>query len=134
MLPLGVGDAYIIDNYHSFVHYIDTVNLANNYKTMMKNFIICKLTYNSAGYKFESEQILIRRKSSQMRNSLKQVTVNLRNERGLLNIIGSAIKVIIGSMYHVDADKINNALEELRLEESETVKVVNNQGSLNVHF
>nr|CAH7768152.1 unnamed protein product [Callosobruchus chinensis] len=137
IFPYHVGNAKIPQNFHTFIHYIDThplvqqlSNIQSSYKQLadILNFSESDTSNNhiSLSGSLTHTKILITEASRKLNN----IIPHSRQKRGLLNIIGTSSKFLFGTMDADDEQKINNAIYELQTTENSVQNQLKMQVSL----
>ena len=126
ILPIKLGKAKILHTYKNLVHivklddYITSINLI--YKTL-DSLVDFK--------DMHSMKNILKLKTLELENKINSLLPRHRNKRGIINGLGSIIKIISGNMDADDAQKINTELVTLNSNQKEINQNFNKQIILN---
>lgn len=138
ILPINLGNAKLIYNHHTFLHYVDLkeiiikLNNIEKYFLVLKNHLNFNNITNSISYHGLAENLLLRTEylikiTSEKLNNLHP---HIRKERALLNIVGKANKWLFGSLDSDDGERYNNAISVLQTNQKSINKELKLQISL----
>lgn len=119
-----LGEVRILDHYHSFLFFINTTKLEDNYLTLIRNLKILETTTNI-------KDNITNKIKDQLKFNLKDIKGIIdklhrrRIKRGLINILGSAIKFITGNPDNDDLLTINENLEKLQNSQKAYIEKIN---------
>lgn len=136
ILPYKLGTAKIKDNTWTLVKTIKIEPLLEEYHNLRN--MANKL--NSSYYEEKSEKwyitemhnyrYIIDHLQEEIENLIEQILPNHRQRRGIINGLGSIIKVITGNMDQEDAERINQQIQDLQQGQKNNAKVLKKQISL----
>jgi hypothetical protein len=137
VLPFHLGPGRIIENQHTFIHFIDTNSLSELLDDTINQFKTINNTFNSTTpsktniYKNTLENLLTHTNHIITEAKIKLINIkpNTRNKRGLLDIIGKTSKFLFGTL---DSDDGENLIRQLTLC-SITIKFLANKSSYKLH-
>lgn len=126
IMTLRTGTARIITGYYKLIHVINLEDYKVNINKIRNNIQL--ITRHD-----DLTMIVgtINQKLRSLVNSFNVIYPHLRNRRGLINILGTGIKLITGNMDHEDAIEINNSLQELTINNKQLIKSQNEQVRIN---
>lgn len=108
LLTMELGTARTIQTYKHLLHivrldhYQETIDKISDSLHTLTNFTEIKDSINITDIKLQS-----------LRRKFKTLKPNTRHKRGLMNGIGSIIKIITGNMDAADADRLNKEIAKL---------------------
>lgn len=138
ILPFKLGSSNIKIASHTFLHYIHLIPLQNQIKLITEEYygleqIINKTTsihrnplFNA--YKHLEYEIIV------VNKKIQSLLPAQRKKRGLINPLGSLVKIISGNLDQEDAKEIHDSLSQLESNENKIVKKVNKQLSLTTNL
>lgn len=129
VVPFKIGHGYVLDNYHVFAHYINLNDIFQISTETTDTFNSLKTNLNIS--EFIIEQGLIKHKIMKISNNFKQINLNIRFRRGLINGLGFVVKQISGNLDNDDAIKYDTAINELKTNQKDISLTLNKQVSLN---
>lgn len=138
ILPIQLGNAKIIYNKHTFLHFIDLEPIINQLKNIQNYFSKIKSKFyfsnatNPISYQGLSEGILLRTEFliQTTQEKLNNLHPHIRSKRGLINIVGKANKWLFGTLDSDDEKRYNQAILNLQLNQKDILKELNLQTSL----
>lgn len=126
---MKLGTTRIIHSYQHFIHiiklqdYIDNVNkIRKSIETLTE---ITNITNNT------TDTFHINMKFKNLETKLNSILPKSRNKRGIINGLGSVIKIISGNMDAEDAEKINKEISKLGIKQDNLNKQYNKQITIN---
>lgn len=122
---MTLGQARLIDGHTKYIHIVDL----DQYK-----LTLTKLKETISKIRDPDVELLKNTTLSKFRNletKLQNLYPFSRVRRGLINGLGSAIKVITGNMDSVDAENLNQAIEKIKLNEHDLKTQIDNQIVIN---
>jgi hypothetical protein len=142
VLPFHLGPGRIIENQHTFIHFIDTNSLSELLDDTINQFKTINNTFNSTTpsktniYKNTLENLLTHTNHIITEAKIKLINIkpNTRNKRGLLDIIGKTSKFLFGTLDSDDGEKFNKAINTLLNNDKILSKQIELQTSLNSHL
>lgn len=137
VLPIQLGNAKIIYNKHTFIHYINIVpiikqleNIQTYFNNINNHFI--KIIDHPISYNGLVKSSLLRTEYliKNIESKVQNLHPHIRNKRGLINIIGKTQKWLFGTLDADDGERYNHAIDELQQNQENIVKELNLQISL----
>lgn len=126
LLTIKTNKARLLNEYFKFIHPVELDNYIENINMLESNIIkIGKLN------NFDIATETLQAKFASLKKSFENIYPRVRNNRGLINIVGSGIKFITGNMDNEDAIEINNKINEITLNNKQLIKEHNIQIQLN---
>lgn len=134
ILPFKLGPARIITHYHSFLQYVDLIELRNkiiSVENQIDNF--SPQLHNKTNFLFEPHLIYLKDKLTNVLDQL-QTFETKRVKRGLIDGLGSVVKSITGNLDYTDALHYNQAITRLENNENKLAIELNNHVSLSKNW
>lgn len=127
-----LGPVRILDHYHSFLFYVNTTDLENGYQHLFNNAFYLRM--NSTSDKFTHKLFLqLTSNIQQIREILDKLNYK-RSKRGLVNVLGKAIKFIAGNPDNDDLKLINDNFNEIYKTRDSEIKKINQLASIANHL
>lgn len=136
LLPLNLGVAQNEINYFSFAQVFDLTNLTKEFQLLQNQFHNLHLSFgNASNYHTEyyNSFNLIKVLENKILTQFTQLNPEYkvkRNKRGLINGLGSIIKIITGNLDNEDAEKYDKAIMSLSENGSKMKNIVDKQLTL----
>lgn len=138
IIPITTNDGYmiirtsqqpIIDNYTKILHIVNLTKYTDTLETLYQNFHLLNLNPKETNYQ------MLNRELSNLQHNLNSLIPDLynnkRERRGLVNVIGKAMKFITGTMDNEDSEEIYKHLENLDTNSKQLIDQVNKQVIIN---
>lgn len=131
-----LGSAKLIDHYHRFIFKVNVSSLENSYNIVVNNSysILSKLDefkLDDISYKLLRE---LQDTIDQIKEVLDKLGYNNRTKRGLINVLGTAIKFITGNLDDNDMQTIQNNIDKLKANKNQEIEKINQLTSLANHI
>lgn len=138
ILPIELGNAKLIYNKHTFLHYVDLDSILKQLTNIEKYFLTIKsyLKNNNAtnpiSYHGLSESAILRTSYliETTQDKLQNLYPHIRIKRGLFNIVGKANKWLFGTLDADDGKKYDKAIKSLEHNQRNIINELNLQVSL----
>lgn len=138
ILPIELGNAKLIYNKHTFLHYVDLDSILKQLTNIEKYFITIKsyLKHNNAtnpiSYHGLSESAILRTNYliETTQDKLENLYPHIRIKRGLFNIVGKANKWLFGTLDADDGKKYDKTIKSLENNQRNIINELNLQVSL----
>lgn len=114
LLPVTLGNAYIVDDYNVAYYHINLTLIKNSIQQLNDTFnnITCKdipsdyrqSLYSILNFKAENVKTLL----SEMQSEMSKITYYKRSKRGLFNFMGTIQKYLFGTMDNNDRIKYDS--------------------------
>ncbi|GJQ70323.1 hypothetical protein Trydic_g22759 [Trypoxylus dichotomus] len=126
-LPLNLTDTY--EKPFEKIH-IDTLSIQNsNFLTIVDAFTKIGQAYHIAEKWYISEmhnyRYIIDHLQEEIESLIKQILPSHRQKRGIMNGLGSVIKIITGNMNQEDVERINQQIQDLQQGQKNNAKLTN---------
>lgn len=126
LVAIKTNDVRVITNYHRFLHIIDLDNYKKSISNIKKNILII-----SQNEKFKLIYETTYQKYKLLKTTLQLLLPITRTKRGIINILGTGIKLITGNMDSEDAIEINNRIQEIQINNKQLIESQNSQTKIN---
>lgn len=134
ILPAKLGSAQNAINEWTFVQIFNLTGIINEFNILKAQYERLKSTIESSEHykrEYHNSYNLIATIQIKISNQLAQINpLNRRYKRGLINGLGSIIKVITGNLDHEDARHYDEAIGSLTNNQMKMKAIVNTQTSL----
>lgn len=116
-MPIELGLAKLQKSKHTFVHYYDTHSLTTEFDTLKRQY--SDLARNASAdpqiaKMLEPQVKTIDFTMSQIQTKLDFLRPKTRPKRGLLNVLGSGIKLVTGNLDESDGERYEKILNQLK--------------------
>lgn len=142
LLASSLGPARLVNGYHSLTHYYRISELIEKTESLKKTYLrsLDELKTDRTGFEYTellrntintTIELIENKLSDTHLSPPKNVKINLRKRRGLINGLGSIIKFISGNLDSTDEEKYDKIIRQLQNSQQDMQVQVSAQYSIN---